>query len=77
MVSLHLLSARTRTSSVEIVADSIGILALDMLLILLIKDAYSFITRWYRGISFNNVITDLIGILELGILLESPTRKNR
>ena len=77
MVSLHFLSARTRTSSVEIVADSIGILALDMLLVLLIEDAYSFITRWYRGISFNNVITDLIGILELGILLESPTRKNR
>ena len=77
MVSLHLLSARTRTSSVEIIADSIGILALDMLLVLLIEDVYSFITRWYRGISFNNVITDLIGILELGILLESPTRKNR
>jgi len=77
VVSLHLLSARTRTSSVEIVADSIGILALDMLLVLLIEDVYSFITRWYRGISFNNVITDLIGILELGILLESPTRKNR
>jgi hypothetical protein len=77
VVSLHLLSARTRTSSVEIVVDSIGILALDMLLVLLIEDAYSFITRWYRGISFNNVITDLIGILELGILLESPTRKNR
>ena len=77
MVSLHHLSARTRTSSVEIVADSIGILALDMLLVLLIEDVYSFITRWYRGISFNNVITDLIGILELGILLESPTRKNR
>ena len=77
MVSLHLLSARTRTSSVEIVVDSIGILALGMLLVLLIEDVYSFITRWYRGISFNNVITDLIGILELGILLESPTRKNR
>ena len=77
MVSLHLLSARTRTSSVEIVADSIGILALGMLLVLLIEDVYSFITRWYRGISFNNVITDLIGILELSILLESPTRKNR
>ena len=77
MVSLHLLSARTRTSSVEIVADSIGILALGMLLVLLIEDVYSFITRWYRRISFNNVITDLIGILELSILLESPTRKNR
>jgi hypothetical protein len=77
VVSLHLLLARTRTSSVEIIADSIGILALDMLLVLLIEDVYSFITRWYRGISFNNVITDLIGILELGILLESPTRKNR
>jgi len=77
VVSLHLLLARTRTSSVEIIADSIGILALDMLLVLLIEDVYSFITRWYRGISFNNVITDLIGILELSILLESPTRKNR
>ena len=74
VVSLYLLLASTRTSSIEIVADSIGVLTLGMLLVLLIKDACPFITRWYRGISFDNVIVDFIGIFGLGILLAFLTK---
>jgi hypothetical protein len=74
MVSLYLLSARTRTFSIEIVADSNGMLALSILLMSPIEDTYPFITRWYGEISFNNVIADLIGILELGVIIEFPTR---
>ena len=76
IVSLHLLLASTRTSSIEIIVDSIGILALSILLMSLIEDTYPFITGWYRGISFDVIIIDLIGILELDILLMLLTRKN-
>ena len=74
---LHLLLVRTRTSSIKIIANSIGILTLGILLVLPIKDTYPFITGWYGGISFNDIIAGLIGILELDILLELPTRTNR